>query len=106
MHTRETPYYAVIFTSRKSADPSGYPDVAERMLALCEEQPGFLHMVHATTNEGYSVTTCYWKDLVSVSAWKANAEHQAAQAQGISRWYDEYHVEVAQVVKAYSWKRK
>lgn len=106
MQPRETPYYAVIFTSRKSVEPSGYPDVSQRMQALCEAQPGFLHMVHSTTDEGNSVTTCYWQDLDSISAWKANAEHQAAQAQGVSQWYDEYHVEVAQVVKAYSWKRK
>ncbi len=105
MQILEPPYYAVIFTSKKSRDQAGYPAAAERMQALCDQQPGFLHMVHATTDEGYSVTTCYWQDLEAIAAWKANREHAAAQAQGIEQWYDLYHIEVARIEKAYSWFR-
>ena len=105
MQSLETPYYAVIFTSRKSANLENYAPMAERMLILCELQPGFLNMVHATTEAGCSVTTCYWKDMASIMAWKAQAEHAHAQEQGIAQWYDEYHVEVACIEKAYSWRR-
>ena len=52
-----------------------------------------------------SITSCYWQDLASISAWKANAEHQAAQDQGIARWYDEYQIEIARIERAYHWKR-
>lgn len=100
-----TPYYAVIFTSRKSVHIQGYAEVAERMQLLCEAQAGFLKMVHATTDEGESVTTCYWEDLASISAWKSNLEHQSAQKQGIAQWYDEYHIEVARIERTYHWQR-
>ncbi len=105
MEKLNTPYYAVIFTSRQSAQIEGYASVAERMKTLCAAQPGFIKMVHATTDDGESVTTCYWTDLASISAWKANREHQAAQDQGIARWYDEYHIEIARIERSYYWQR-
>ena len=101
----DAPYYALIFTSRKSAELEGYADAAERMQTLCAAQPGFIRMVHAVTDEGESVTTCYWEDLAAISAWKANLEHRAAQEQGTAQWYDEYQVEVARIERAYHWKR-
>jgi heme-degrading monooxygenase HmoA len=105
MKSPDTPYYAVIFTSRKAENTKGYAEVAERLRTLCEAQPGFLNMVHATTDDGDSVTSCYWEDLASISAWKANLEHQAAQKMGIAQWYDEYLIEVARVERAYHWRR-
>jgi heme-degrading monooxygenase HmoA len=105
METLNTPYYAVIFTSRKSAQIDGYDKAAERMQILCAAQPGFIRMVHATTDDGDSVTTCYWEDLASISAWKSNSEHQAVQDQGIARWYDEYHIEIARIERSYHWQR-
>ena len=106
MQTMKPPYYAVIFTSRKTRELEAYAVTAARMQALCEQQTGFLHMVHGTTDEGYSVTTCYWQDLEAIAAWKANGEHAMAQAQGVAQWYDEYHVEIARIEKAYSWFRQ
>ena len=103
--TLNRPYYAVIFTSRQSAQIDAYASVAERMQTLCAVQPGFIKMVHATTDDGDSVTTCYWEDLASISAWKSNAEHQAAQDQGIARWYEEYHIEIARIERSYHWQR-
>lgn len=80
--------------------------MSKQMEALCVRQPGFLRMVHATTDEGYSVTTCYWRDLQAIADWKANTEHQSAQLQGKNLWYDHYQVEVARVERAYSWHRE
>lgn len=105
MKTLCAPCYAVIFTSRRSADQEGYPATAERMAALCEAQPGFLKMVHATSDQGESVTTCYWRDLDAIAAWKAQHEHQVAQREGIDRWYQEYRIEVARIERIYHWQR-
>ena len=75
------------------------------MQTLCNAQPGFLKMVHSTRDDGASITSCYWQDLASISAWKSNAEHQAVQDEGIARWYDEYQIEIARIERAYHWKR-
>jgi hypothetical protein len=38
----QPPYYAVIFTSRRTHGDSDYVATAERMLKLAADQPGFL----------------------------------------------------------------
>ncbi len=106
MSVLQTPYYAVIFSSIKSDSLEGYAEAAQRMQVLSEAQPGYLGMVHAVTDEGISVTTSYWQDLASISAWKSQAEHQRAQQMGKSHWYDEYTIEIARVERAYHWARE
>jgi len=101
----ETPCYVVIFSAKKSADQQGYAKMAERMQTLCSAQPGFIKMLHSTRDDGVSITSCYWQDLASISNWKANTEHQAAQKQGVAQWYDEYEIEIARIERAYHWKR-
>lgn len=75
------------------------------MITLSKAQPGFLKIVHATTDTGESVTSCYWKDMQSIAKWKNNIEHQAAQKRGIEQWYDAYEIEIARVDRAYRWTR-
>ena len=105
MPTLQTPYYAVIFSSLKSDNLQGYSQAAQRMEVLSAAQPGYLGMVHAVTDDGVSVTTSYWQDLASISAWKAQSEHQEAQSMGKKQWYDEYTIEIARVERAYSWSK-
>ena len=105
MNLPDAPYYAVIFTSIKSMQTEGYDSTAERMASLCERQEGFLGMIHATSDDGNSVTTCYWENLHCISVWRENVEHQAAQKMGKAKWYDEYRVEIAKIERSYHWTR-
>jgi len=41
-NTPKPPYYAVIFTSHRTEGDNGYGQMAERMVELASEQPGFL----------------------------------------------------------------
>jgi len=99
--TPEPPYYAVIFTNRRSAVDEGYGETAERMLALAAQQPGFLG-VDAARSEGTGITVSYWRDEASIRAWKDHAEHRLAQARGREAWYAEYSLRVARVERAYA----
>lgn len=47
--TPAPPYYAVIFTSQRTEGDQGYGDMAERMVELAHEQPGFLGVEIAMT---------------------------------------------------------
>lgn len=98
--TPEPPYYAVIFTSLQSEDVQGYQEMAERMEHLAKKQPGYLGFESA--REGLGIAVSYWKDQNSLSAWKANVEHQAAQKMGREKWYVRYKVRIAQVERDYS----
>ena len=98
--TPAPPYYAVIFTSLRTPGDAGYPAMAERMVSLAQQQPGFLGIESAREDVG--ITVSYWADLDSIRAWKANSEHLHAQAQGHAQWYSDFTVRIAKVEREYS----
>lgn len=93
--TPEPPYYAVIFTNLRTDDDSGYAEMADRMVELVQQQPGFLGFESA--REGLGLTVSYWQDLDSIKAWKANGEHLQAQQQGHEQWYSRFKTRIARV---------
>lgn len=97
--TPPAPYYAVIFTSLRTEVDQGYGEMAGRMVALAAQQPGFLGVESA--REGVGITVSYWRDLESIKAWKANAEHLVAQQTGRSDWYRQYRTRIARVERDY-----
>jgi len=96
-----TPYYAVIFSSRRSDDGQGYEQMAERMAALAAGQPGFLGAESARGADGFGITVSYWASEAAIAAWRAHAEHRMAQENGKANWYAHYEVRVARVERAY-----
>jgi heme-degrading monooxygenase HmoA len=100
--TPEPPYYAVIFTSTRSAGDHGYAAMADAMAELALQQPGNLGAESARGADGLGITVSYWRDEASIKAWKAVASHLAAQKLGKERWYDHYELRVAKVERAYS----
>ena len=50
-----TPYYAVIFTSILNENMEGYDQMAEQMLRLVHQQPGFLGVDSARDKIGIKV---------------------------------------------------
>lgn len=63
--TPEPPYYAVIFSSRRTEDDQGYTEMAEKMLQLAAMQPGFLGVESA--REDLGITVSYWKSLEAIA---------------------------------------
>ncbi len=98
--TPPPPYYAVIFTSTRTEGDHGYAAMADRMVELAQQQPGFLGLESARVDVG--ITVSYWKDLESIRAWKANAEHMQAQRQGRDQWYSAFTTRIAKVERDYS----
>lgn len=73
--------------------------MAERMEELAKTQPGFLGI--ESVREGLGITVSYWKDLDSITQWKANAEHQNAQRLGNEQWYSSFQLRIARVERDY-----
>lgn len=99
--TPSPPYYAVIFTSQRTAVEQGYRDVADRMVKLAAEQPGFLGVESVRGADGFGITVSYWSSEEAIATWKANLEHQSAQEAGKRVWYADYQIRVARVERAY-----
>jgi len=96
--TPQPPYWAVIFTSLRDERPGdGYGQTADRMVELGSRQPGFLGLESARGSDRLGVTVSYWSSLEAIAAWKAVAEHEAAQRAGRARWYHAFATRVARV---------
>jgi len=97
----EPPYLAVIFSSQRTEGDQGYGSMAERMVELAREQPGFLGVESARDAEGFGITVSYWQDEAAIAAWKAQAEHAVAQRLGWDRWYADFQLRVCRVERQY-----
>jgi heme-degrading monooxygenase HmoA len=100
--TPEPPYYAVIFSSQRTAGDRGYHLTAERMVELAAQQPGYLGIESVRDTDGFGITVSYWSDLDSIRQWKNNMEHQAAQATGKKTWYADYFLRISRVERDYT----
>ncbi len=102
--TPEPPYWVVIFTSHRDEQAGrGYEQTATRMLSLAARQPGFLGVESAREDVG--ITVSYWVDEASIAAWKHQADHEYAQYEGRTRWYDGYEMRIGRVERAYNFRR-
>ncbi len=92
------PYTVVIFSSKHSGkDTDGYQEMAQWMIDLVEQQPGYLGMFTARGEQGFGVTVSYWADREAAAAWRQVAEHQSAQDLGRRKWYSQFRVQVCEV---------
>lgn len=96
-----SPYYAVIFSSRRTVGDQGYEAMADRMMELAAQQPGFLGAESARGADGFGITVSYWASEAAIAAWRAQAEHRVAQEGGRARWYEHYEIRVARVERAH-----
>ena len=92
----EPPYYAVIFTSKRTDIDDGYAETAQRMLELGAQQPGFLG-VESARDDALGITVSYWKDQGSIAAWRKHSEHLVAQQRGREEWYRRYTLRIARL---------
>lgn len=97
--TPPPPYYAVIFTSIRNEGDDNYGEVAQRMVELAQQQPGYLG--HESAREETGITVSYWESLEAIRNWKMNTEHLSAQKKGREEFYSAYKVRIAKVERDY-----
>ena len=97
----EPPYYAVIFTAQRTDVEQGYADMADTMVQMAAQQPGYIGVETTRDADGLGITVSYWADEASLLAWKEIAKHALAQKLGKERWYEYYTLRVAKVERHY-----
>ena len=101
------PYFAVIFTSVRTAeDGAGYGVTAERMEELAAQMPGYLGIESARGADGVGITVSYWESLTAIKAWREQGEHRLAQAMGKERWYQRFTLRICRVEAEREFERK
>jgi len=90
-----------VFRNRLDLDGvAGYPERAEQMEALARSMPGFVDVKSFVADDGERVTISTFADAESVRAWRDQADHQVAQAEGRSSYYASYSIQVCETVRA------
>ncbi|WP_020060548.1 antibiotic biosynthesis monooxygenase family protein [Bacillus sp. 123MFChir2] len=97
----KAPYYAVIFTSQLSSETDDYEIVADEMVKLAAEQPGFINVESVRTETGFGITISYWESLEAIKQWKENAAHTVAKKRGREQWYEQFHTRICLVEREY-----
>ncbi|MDL2358458.1 MAG: antibiotic biosynthesis monooxygenase [Pseudomonadota bacterium] len=98
-NTPAAPYFAVIFTSLRTANDLGYGSMSDAMAQSAARQPGFLGVESA--REELGITVSYWASLEAISAWKRDAAHLMAQKMGRENWYAAYKTRICRVERDY-----
>ncbi len=97
----------VIFRSRLSElAGEDYHQMSEEMVTTARQMPGFLEVKSFKAEDGERVTLVYWQDEETMRAWREHARHRIAQRLGRERWYSEFRVEVAEMVRESRFERK
>ena len=101
-----SPYFAVIFSSLRTPGDQGYGAMADRMVELASQQPGFLGMESARGEDGFGITVSYWESEAAITGWRGQLEHRQAQALGLEKWYEHFEIRVARVERGHGFRRE
>jgi heme-degrading monooxygenase HmoA len=98
--------YVVIFRStRKLDDGKLYSEWSEKMERLVKTIDGYVNHFgfrDATSRDG--VTVSYFTSLDAISQWKQLDDHKVAQQMGRDSFYEEYSVQVCEVLRNYGFE--
>ena len=97
--------YAVLFKSkRQDAHSELYYQHNDLLDEKIKSLPGYIKhsgLRHPETREG--VTIAYFNSLDAIDNWRKDGEHMDAKKLAKSEFYENYSVEVTEVLDAYGW---
>jgi heme-degrading monooxygenase HmoA len=89
-----------IFRSRLRPGVQGdYASLAERMSSLARTMPGYVSHKGFSAEDGERVTIVEFESEEAMRAWRMHPEHRAAQQIGRETFYEEYSVQVCELVR-------
>lgn len=92
-------------STRNDRSTAEYADWSDRLDQLVTTTPGYLgHVSFREESTGEGVTISYFESMASLAKWRENPLHREAQALGRSNFYDEYEIEVAEIIRHYEWR--
>lgn len=96
----------ILFQSRLAAEAADdYHQMAAEMLATAREMPGFIEYKAFRAEDGERISVIWWKDLETLAAWRNHPRHRVAQKTGRERWYENYNIEIAEVIREGGFER-
>jgi heme-degrading monooxygenase HmoA len=82
-----------------------YAEWSEKMETLVKTIDGYeKHFGFRDPETRDGVTISYFSSLEAISAWKSLADHRTAQELGREKFYDEYSVQVCEILRDYEFR--
>jgi heme-degrading monooxygenase HmoA len=96
----------VVFRSKlRSEHEREYRVVAERMLELARQAPGFVSFKSFAAEDGERVSLIEFESRDAAHKWGDHAEHRDAQKLGRERFFSEYTIQVCPPVRTAEFRR-
>lgn len=96
----------VVFRSRLAPQHADeYGVMAGEIAALAKAQPGIVAFKTFTASDGERVTLAEFESEDAVAAWRGHSRHKEAQHAGRDRFYEEYRLQVCEVLRDYRFER-
>lgn len=92
--------YAVIFKAEIKQFDNQYNDMAKSMRQLAQQKYGCTNFI-AVTEGKQEIAISYWQSLDDIQKWKQDAKHLVAQKLGKTMWYQNYQVEIVEILRSY-----
>ncbi len=92
--------HLVIFIATAAVQDGEYAALAASLRERALQEFGCLEFM-SVCEEGKEVALSWWPSQEHIRRWKADADHQMAQRLGRERWYRDYRVLVADVLRDY-----
>ena len=92
--------YAVIFRAKTKELDETYFTMAKRMRGLAIAEYGCQKFT-AVTEGSDEIAISYWESMEQIERWKQNSKHLVAQKLGQEKWYEDYSVEIVEVISKY-----
>ena len=92
--------YAVIFKAKTKELDEEYFSMAKRMRELAMSAYGCKEFT-AVTEGSQEIAISYWDSMEQIKEWKKDSEHLFAQELGKRKWYEDYTVEIVEIISTY-----
>ena len=98
--------YLVVFRStRKLDDGVVYSEWSEKMEILVKTIDGYeKHFGFRDPDTREGLTISYFNSLDAISEWKNLADHKVAQDLGREKFYEEYSVQICEILREYEYR--
>jgi heme-degrading monooxygenase HmoA len=95
-----------LFRSRLTSQAGDdYSAMAAEMLERARTYPGFIAMKEFKRKAASGSPSCGGRTKKLQAAWRRDERHLVAQKLGRERWYHDYHIEVAEVIREQQFTR-
>lgn len=99
--------FVVIFRSHRSnQDDDRYDEWSQRLSASVTEVDGYVsHISSRDPSTRAGVTIAYFQTEEAIRQWREFPDHLTAQQLGRDSFYLDYSIEVAEIIRTYSWAK-